>query len=579
MQVDLIGLIQSATGPWGGRASHLKLVTRKDGQVLVVPRKTSMTGSRIWNIMEWAKLNWILVDCMWRNSPPRFRVEWGKCTRRTTDLATSNLDMFRKINMPRAMLGFPLLTLPPDKFHSWCTYVPRPEQHSRHNKKPPQQVWVQGLQKPDPPWTPSAQEPEDPYKGAGPPDPLPFTPLRGPIANPMVSGATCASGECPENPLYCYDELICYLPIPFEPQLDKNYFRWLAWTNPEKTHRNPIWDIKTEILSKRIWYDSRPYYKVTVSNVQCYEGSMYGHNLPWPRAWGIRIQYYSAPGVLLCWGYYWRDTADCCPDGTWELAWYDNIYGSFPWPEHILLQASGTLLAEPPCCPDIWNLGWQDHCPSGLWVANDDIEQWAGFTWYWLNNRFAEPFWRNTAGPAAGWVTEIRCHETGLHAGHWVFTVQIKRAGNFHFITYRRPVTAANPGIFGVYMKYDPANLCPWGAYGMQISDYYKDWNDVYPSLGYRIFEGVTIYCCLYVLGYFANRALSAAAVWSGMAQPYSHATVSSAIMNSRDLASALAHGTWRCQITLKHGAMHVGREKLTRAAAHRIIGKVISGF
>ena len=351
MRVKLIGLLQSATGPFGGRAGHEKLVTRKDGQVLAVPRKTSMTANRIYNVMEWAKINWILVDCLWRNSAPRIRVEWGKCTRRTTDLATSNLDMFRKINMPRAMLGQPLLTLPPDKFHSWCTYLPRPPQHSRHNRRPPQQVWVAGQQKPDPPWTPSPQEPQDPYKGAGPPDPLPFDALRGPIANPLVPSASCAALQCPDNVLYCYDELVCYLPIPFEPKPDSNYFRWLAYTTPDKTFRRPVWDIKTEIHSKRIWYKTIPYERVEAMNVECYTGSFYGHPLPWPYAYCVRLKYISDPAVKLSYAYYWRNTADCCPDGAMELGWVQHVYGTFPWPEHILLQAGGTLLAESPPLP------------------------------------------------------------------------------------------------------------------------------------------------------------------------------------------------------------------------------------
>lgn len=390
---------------------------------------------------------------------------------------------------------------------------------------------------------------------------------------------SCAGIVCPDNVLYCYDELTCFLPVPFEPQLDKNYFFWQAYTSDDKTFRRPVWDTKKEIWSRRIWYGEVPYERVKATNIECQTDSWHDHPIPWGQAYCVRLMYICDPAVKLSYGYYWRDTADCCPDGIYHLAWVQHVYDTFPWPEQIQLGAGGTLLAETPCCIDIWGLAWQDHCPSGVWIANDSLDQWAGLAWYWQDNRFAEPLRVWGAGPSYLSVSNITCHDGGIHAGNWEFTIEVDRDGDSLYISYRRPVTAANPGIFGVYFKYDPNNLCPWAAYGVQVSDKAQDWNDFYPSLGYRIFQGVVLWCALTVASALASKGLHMAAIWSGMAQPYAAPSVSAAILNSHQLASALAHGTWRCQVVLDHGQMRVGNEILTKWAARRIISKVVSGF
>ena len=571
MRVNLLGMVQSATGPYGGFAAHLKLVTRKDGQVLVVPRKRSMTGAQTHPMMAWSQINWILVDFLWKAQPQRIRVEWGKCTKRTTDLKTSNLDMFRKVNMPRAMLGFPLLRLPPDRFYSWATYLERPPQFSRHNRRPPQQVWLEGRQKPEPPWRPDPLEPVDPFHGGPPPDPAPFGLFRGPIPNPLIDGASCASAECPTNPLYCWDQLTCMPPVDFVTDPRKNYLHWLAYTNPEGTERNPVWDIKTAIHSLRKWYNQVPYETIEATNVECRTEPWLAHPLPWQRAWCVRLKHQSNPGVLLSYGYYWQDTAQTCPGDTFYLAWTVQIYGFYPWPETITLQQHGDREGDVPCCPDIYQVFYFDEYPSGFYIDTTYPQNWAGMTWMIDGNRTARllDFW--STGPAWCYGSDINCTDTGEHAGHWHFWIVVKHGRREYGVTYRKAVTAENPGVFGLYIKYDPHGKQHWAAWAIRVSDNMHDWNDDVPTIQQIAFQelanlAATILVSA-VVGLYWERYV---ATFMAMT-PYDEMLFYKAANACVGMPNSIQAGTWKCRLHQKIGDNGMRGREIAKEAIRRL--------
>lgn len=570
MKIELTGLLQSATGPYGGRAAGTKLVTRKDGQVLVVKRKKAMTGDRVYVLHAWSRVLWIYVDALWQSLPQRIRAVWGQCALRTADNARSNLDEFRHVNIPRAFVGFPMLRLPPDRFRSHATYLPRPPQHSCHHRKPPMQIWVDGYEKPEPPWVPAPDEPVCPFPDCHPPPAPPFSPFEGAEPHPLVASASCVYVPCPDNVTYCYDELYCMMPVAFETKPGVDYFRWQALTNPERTWRSPVWDIKTEIHSKETWGDGFVYEKLMAENVQCYTGTYEGGTMPWPSGWCVKLTHWSAKAVKLSYAYYWRDSTELCPGQHFERAWVYHVYGAYPWPQHIYLQPKGDLIGDPPPCPPLVSGILEFVYPTGFWVDYTDNKQWAGFTWEVDSGRSAYPWTFLCAGPAFLSVSDIKCCDTAPRKGMWYFQIVVQHAGGPVLLEYRKPTVYADQTIFGTYFLHDPYNIHPWAAYGILVYDERKDWHDEEPTITWILVRKIAVFMICQLIGWFAHKGLSAAAAWAGLGTPYSYAPIQASLAAARPAIQTLGAGAWRCRLKAQIGAGAYQNHVLAREAMRR---------
>ncbi|MBA7536811.1 hypothetical protein ES705_29076 [subsurface metagenome] len=284
MRIELMGMLQSASGPFGGRENHLKLTTQRDGNIIVTKRKTAMTGNRIYASHAWTRLNWIALDGRWRSLPHKVRVEWGKCIRRTTDTVKSNLDEFRAINMPRMILGFPPLRLPPDRFKSQVHYFSRHSDPSRRRRRKPLQVWTSGVMKPEPP------EPGEP-PGEG----EPFDLFDTGDPHPFVPSLSCTWPPCPESLNHCYDICYAFPDVPFETRPPNTYLEWLCPASGDPPQRGDQWALVRRIESLRIWYGDEPYETVSAWPIRCRTGDWETMTIPWPGAWCVQLKYESPP--------------------------------------------------------------------------------------------------------------------------------------------------------------------------------------------------------------------------------------------------------------------------------------------
>lgn len=571
MKVELAGLLQAATGPYGGRAAATKLATLKDGQVLVVRRKDAMTGDRVHVLHAWARINWIYVDALWVSLPRRIRAVWGQCARRTTDKASSNLDEFRHVNMNRAFLGFPLLRLPPDRFRSHACYLQRPPQYSRHNKKPSMQVWLDGYEKPEPPWVPAPDEPDNPFPNGDPPPAAPFSPLDSAEPHPFVASAHCVYVPCPDNVTYCYDELYCMMPVAFETKPGVDYFLWKATTNPERTFRSPVWDIKTEIHSKRTWGDGYIYEKLMAENVHCYTTTYEGAPIPWPSGWCVKLTHWSSKAVKLSYAYYWRDTTNLCPGQHFDLAWITHVYGEYPWPEHIYLQPKGDIIDDPPPCPPVVSGIHEFQHPTGLWLDYSDPERWAGFTWETDSPRSAYPSLWLCAGPSYINVGDIKCCDTAPRKGMWYFQITVQHAGGPVLLEYRKPTVYGDHTIFGSYFLHDPNDIFPWAAYGILVYDHRKDWNDEVPTFTNIVLQKILMFMIAELIGYFTMRGLNAAMAWGRLGTPYAYAPMAKSLAAARPVIKTLGAGAVRCRLKAKVGKLPWSNHMLAAEALRRI--------
>lgn len=567
MQIQLSGLIQAATGPYGGRANRLKLSTRQDGRILVTPRKTSMTGDVIHPLHAWTRSMWIVADAFWTTLPRRVRALWGMCARRTTDKASSNLDEFRHVNIPRLIVGMPMLRLPPDRFHSYCCYLERPPQYSTHNKKPSMQLWLRGHQKPEPPWTPTKDEPAPPWPPGHPPEPVEFSPLKSPYPHPFVPSPYCVTYDCPDNALYCYDELFLHPIVDFDTRHGMAFLHWKADTSEDRTYREPVWKSQTEIWSERVWYDHRPYEKIMASHVECHTATWLEHELPWPSAYCVQLTDWSSPAVKLSHAFYWRSTEDRCPYHFFELAWVDHVHQTYPWPDSIYLEASGNIIAEPPPCDDPYLWINPHHDPSCMWTSNDNFAQWAGFQWTTTSAVRSDPWLEYCGGTAFASVGPIRCSDSGPRQGLWWFQIVILHAGDPVLLEYRKPSLSGDQGLFGYYGLYDPNDLFPWASPAVLVYDQFNDWPQVCMTdrevAFWWILKLIALEIGMYAITHGASRLLTK---WKLMS-PYTYKPWVDAATHGKPVQHAIGHGAWRCKLVAKIGERAVRDHEIARQA------------
>ena len=570
MKIELAGFLQAATGPYGGRAAGTKLVTLRDGQVLVTRRKTSMTGDHVLPIHAWSRLNWIMVDCLWQTLPRRIRAVWGMCARRTTDKSSSNLDEFRHVNMPRAILGMPLLRLPPDHAKSQGMYFPSQDVIGRRNRKKPTQLWVAGVQKPEPPWKPTPDEPDPPWPGPDPPPPQEFDTEVGPVPNLLSVSASCVACPCPDTVPHCYDLLYNKQPVDFVARPGHDYFLWKAWTNPERTVRSPVWDIQTEIWSERRWYDDEPWERVVAENVACYADTYEGRPLPFGSAYCVKFTHYSGPGMMLSYAYYWQFATELCPYPYFELAWATHVYGDYPWPASIDMAPSGDLLVEAPPCPDHYGVLLRPENPSGCWLDNTDLSMWAGWTWYMPGPHEAYPRPELCAGTANVNVGVIKCCDTEPRKGMWYFQVTVLHGGEPILLEYRKPLYRDDYGVFGTYFLHDPNGIFGWASFGVMLHNRQVDWYDFLPDEQWEAVKQLFIIALWELAGYglmWYTRNAIARLEWRA---GYRYEKIHDALKVADGLSDANRATTWKCRLGIQMGRGAMRNRTLALEAIRR---------
>ncbi len=571
MRIELASFLQAATGPYGGRTAGTKLVTRQDGTILVTARKTAMTGDHVHPVHAWARVIWIYVDALWKSLPRRIRAEWGLCARRTTDKASSNLDEFRHVNMPRALLGMPMLRLPPDRSKSQAMYLPPPDTAGRHSSKAPTQLWIEGVEKPEPPWTPTPDEPEPPWPGPDPPPPAEFDVNKGPFGHPLVASASCYGCPCPDDVPYCYDELYVKPPVDFLARPGSDYFLWKAYTPPDRSYRTPVWDIQTEIWSERRWYDNVPYERLIAENVACYADTYEGVPLPFGSAYCVKLTHYSSPGMKLSYAYYWQFSTELCPHGYFELAWTFHIYGDYHYPESLTLERGGDVITEPPPCFDPGGILLQDEHPSTVWLDNSATEMWAGYTWDLTGPRKAWPRPELCAGPAYLNVSDIRCCDTEPRKGMWYFQITVLHNGTPYLLEYRKPIFRDDYGIFGTYFIHDPTHHHSWASFGITLQDKAVDWTEFVPDVALECIKEMLIIAMWELLGYAVHWHLKRALFRLGNKAGYSYRPIREAVSASRSVNVALKPGTWKCKLLVKLGPGAMKNRTLALEALRRV--------
>lgn len=543
MRIELLGALQSASGPYGGRANRHKLTTMKDGRILLTNRKSAMTADHDYPLHAWSRLLWIWLDAMWAGLPQNVRAEWGKCSRRTTDLAKSNLDEFRHHNMPRAILGFPALRLPPDRSRSYACYLPRLAQSSRRKRKPSMQVWTTGVMKPEP-------QP----RGEPPVEGLPFTADVASEPHPFAASASCMYRPCPDNTNHCYDDQYCVMPVPFDTQPPYSFFKWHCPTENDPPTR-PIWWLNVQgIESLRKWYDDRPWEEIWAGSIECRHGMWGNLRIPWPSAWCVTMTYDCPQGVLRSDGYYWRDPTDGYPRGTWELAGFRDYYGHYDWLKTIWLEPGGSILADPPPCQKPETVVWAGDPFSSFWGDFENADRWAGLTWYSMGATglgLVPPY---CGGPSYANATDVTCCDTGERKGNWWFKITVMRGGQPYTIEYRKPSTPESPGWAGHYFIIDPNVSLPWASPLMLIAAGEIDWPAQVITPREVIAKEVAIFLAQLAVGALLGVLLRRMEIWVAMRLEYDLGVIRRAAWNAKHVSGTL-QGAWKCRIKISAGA------------------------
>lgn len=560
MRIDLLGALQSASGPYGGRANHLKLTTRKDGQILVTHRKTAMTGDKIYGLHAWSRLNWIWLDAYWRALPQNVRAEWGKCSRRTADSVKSNIDEFRAHNMPRAFLGFPALMLPPDRFHSHACYLQRTGPQYPHMRRAPMQVWTDGVMKPEP------QPPGEP-----PVEGVPFTVFIGSEPHPFVPSTSCTWQPCPPNADPCYDDQVCIMPVPFDCKPPYSFLKWHCPTQGEPPHR-PIWWLATQrIESARRWAVDRPWEEIWSSSIACRHGMWGNLEIPWPSAWCITLTYDCAPAVLRSDGYYWHQMTSECPRGTWQLAGFRDYYGHYDWQPTIQLDPFGTMLADPPPCVQPESIVWAWDPYTSFWSNFENAERWAGLKWFTHSAHRLTILPSSCGGPAYANATDILCCSSGERKGNWWFKITVMRGGLPYTIEYRKPSTPENPGWAGHYFIEDPNLAIPWATPLMLVAEGDEDWHKKELTIWYVIAKQVAHIIAAELCAAVVVRLFSRMQAWSMLGTPYAYDPMVKAAIGSRHVMKPLQGVTWKCRVKMHVGPQAYSNWQIANEAWKRI--------
>ena len=549
MRIALNSLLHSASGPYGGRANHLKLSTTQDGQVLVTPRKRAMTGDHVLPVHAWARIHWMGVDAYWKTLPRRVRIEWGKCGRRTSDLAQSNLDQFRKVNMPRALLGFGLLRLPPDRFGSQAIYIPRPPGNPRPTRRPPMQVWLAGQEKPEPPWKPGDPQEPSAHTWPEPGSQRAFGHFDADAPNIVVPTPFCWPSTCPTSISHCPLYLYNWHPTAYEPRAGKNFFRWATPQAPDMTHEEPYYRILNEIWSERIWYGDEPYKKMLASDLKCYSGTWEDIPIPWPGAWCVKLTHWSAPAVELSYAWYWQPRLTPCPGGTFSLAKKEDVHHYYDWPPFIVLQPVGIPPDQIKPCPLPGDIEDAPRWATTHWEHLSNPAYRAGITWQFAASGNAFPFERYCFTLGMTHLSDLQCNHSGPLKGHYSFTLTMSVAHHEYPLVYAKANHHLFYGPLGWYVLQNEGPERDWASPTLLIWDENVDWNEEDPNSNRHVYYRVAQMIALAFLSRIIALKVGDVRALREAQRYYAWDATQKAASASLEVAEMFAENEWRCSM------------------------------
>lgn len=556
MRIDLMGMIQEAHGPYGGRDGALRLSTLKDGTIIAVPRKTAMTGNAIHPLHAWARLQWIALDAYWRGLPNRIRTEWGKCTRYSARCYESRLDHFRRVNMPRAILGMPHLRLPPVCADSHCTYLERPQDHRRINRNAPLQLWVSGQTKPEPPWAPGDPLEPAPDREHAVDSQATFDFCYADNPNPLIPPPFCDNRLCPATVTHCRPLLHAWPYIDFEPYPGRTYFTWESQLDPESGDRTTPWIVSHVVESKRRWAEDLPYEKIMASHLYCDQGIFREHEIPGGRGWCLELIYWSGPAVKLSYAYYYQPLRDACPTGPFLLFAVEDVYGTYPWQEYLELQADGPEPGTPyPCNRQFQGVYFDSTHIATCIVDLTNPNNWAGLTWE-AGAYDSTLSLGSCGGPAFLSATPIMCTEVGDNAGFYYFLVYFEHHGTDWLLLYRKPTHWWQYGPWGHYFIVADGPEYNWAPPCLNVWQEYVNWPQRDPNTAANVAWTVAGIIAVDLAIGVAFKVAARVSEWAYAVEPYSEAAIIEAAGPAAPAQQILTSEAWRCTVQTAHAAL-----------------------
>lgn len=383
----------------------------------------------------------------------------------------------------------------------------------------------------------------------------------------------CAYDVCPSNVIYCYDTLYCFPPLDFVPRPDHSYLKFFTDTSGDPSFRPPIFQTGWEIWSEELWYGDVPLKKIYADDLKCRTGSWEDHDIPWESAWCVKLTYNCPKAVQLSYAYYWRPRSEPCPYGAFELAWFEHLHGSYPWPHYIMMDPTGTRYGEQAPCPDATAAYFDVPQMAGFWAQLDNLGNWAGLAWYPEGSRLCGAYSDYCAGPAYANLSDIKCCDTGPRAGQWWFQVVVNHIGTPILLEYRKPALELTGGCFGTYFLYDPNRVYPWAPHGVQVWEEELDWHTREPNITWIVCKEIGIFVACWFAGYFLQRGLSHVSSWVSLGAPYSDDALRAATYNSRPALGRLTTGSWRCRAHAMTGSAAAKDKWIALEAIRRLKG------
>jgi hypothetical protein len=573
MRVELAGLICEAHGPIDTRASNLRLSTLPDGTITAVKRKTAMTGDRIYPIHAWTRLHWIAVDAYWRALPRRIRKEWGRCTRHTVDCVESNLDTFRHVNMPRAILGMPILRLPPTREDSHALYLETPHDNRRTFRRKPTQLWVHGLEKPEPPWAPGDPLEPIPNTEHAVDSQKPFNVFAGDHPNALVPSPFCDTRDCPATVNHCRPLLHAWPYADFVTYPGRDYFTWESQLDPVSGDRTTPWLVSHVVESLQRWGSGDAYEKIMASHIYCAEGIFREHDIPTGKGWCIELIFWSAPAVRLSYAYYWAPLSRCCADGPYQLWAVENVQGSYPWAQALILQADGPPPDTPyPCGPHWVSEIDTIHSYAACIADLENQDNWCGLLWSgddWVNHLVPA----QCGGPGFSSCTPIMCSDAGPNAGFYYFLVWVNKNRVPVPLLYRKPTTWWQAGPYGHYWLVDPDAETTWAPQCVLVWAEDVDWPKRDPNTALNVSISIAEFIALEIAIGYGLVALKRVAQWAGVLYPYGTMPIQQAAGASGPIMDAMTSEAWRCSVATAHGTTNVIKlgDPIAIEARHRL--------